>query len=129
MGLHDFMARNKDLQLFEYSLKQLIRKSRFAPRLYNPSQVEVDASSWAMNVLAWRRLITTNGGYLGLAPAATLPHDKICILAGCNVPLILRPRREHYEIIGECYIHGIMRGEAMQDVEEGKLRLEDIFIC
>ena len=73
--------------------------------------------------------ITTDGGYLGLASAATLLHDKICILLGCNVPLILRRRGEHHEIIGECYIHGIMRGEAMQGVEEGKHRFEDISIC
>ena len=129
MGLNEFMARNKNLQLFEYNFKQLIGRGMLTRRLYNPSQLEIDASSWAMNVLAWRRLITTDGGYLGLAPAATLPHDKICILPGCNVPLVLRPRGEHFEIIGECYIHGIMRGEALQGVEEGKHRLEDIAIC
>ena len=129
MGLHECMARNKNLRLFEYIFKQLIGTSSLTQRLYNPSQLEVDASSWAMNVLAWRRLITTDGGSLGLAPAAALRHDKICILLGCNVPLVLRPRGEHHEIIGECYIHGIMRGEVMQGVEEGKRRLEDISIC
>ncbi len=129
LGLHDFMSRNKSLNILGYTLKHLIKKRILPRRLYNPTPLEIDAASWAMNVLAWRRLITTNRGYMGLAPAATAPQDKVCILLGCNVPLVLRPHGETYEIIGECYIHGIMKGEAMQLIDEGIAHIEEISIC
>jgi hypothetical protein len=44
---------------------------------------------------------------------------RICILYGCSVPVVLRPIRNsescnefYYELIGECYVHGMMDGEA-----------------
>ena len=71
-----------------------------------------------------RRLIKTEGGKgdndlprLGLAPYETKKRDLICILYGCSVPVVLRKHHEgtpdeHYTFIGECYVHGIMEGEA-----------------
>jgi hypothetical protein len=44
--------------------------------------------------------------------------DIICTLLGCSVPVILRPcmdRPEFYHFVGECYIDGIMDGEAFQE--------------
>ena len=133
-GLHNFMARNAKLSLFGYTLKELIfgssnwfsNKHR---RLYNPTDIVREALSWAMNALAWRRLIATEKGYLGLAIAATEPEDRICILAGCKTPLILRPRGNHFQVIGECYIHGIMRGEIANDIRDGQLRMDEILLC
>jgi hypothetical protein len=46
--------------------------------------------------------------------------DTICILLGGCVPFVLRDTGDGYfKFIGECYIHGIMDGEAMdsQDIE------------
>lgn len=67
-----------------------------------------------------RRLITTEKGYIGLAPAASKKGDEVCILFGCSTPVILRPLNEGgYELIGECYVHGIMEGEALKMPENG----------
>jgi hypothetical protein len=51
---------------------------------------------------------------LGLAPPNAQTGDIICILFGCSVPVILRPveNRQHI-LIGECYFHGMMEGEAI----------------
>lgn len=65
-----------------------------------------------------RRLIVTEYGLLGLAPEKTKKRDLICILHGCSVPVVLRPTSdggmgdEYFEFVGECYVHGIMEGEA-----------------
>ena len=133
-GLHEFMARNARLCVLGSTLKELVLgTSRFFSnrhrKLYNPTDTESEAISWAMNAMAWRRLMTTNHGYLGLAVAATEPDDRICILAGCNTPLILRPRGGYFRIIGECYVHGIMRGETVKDKRKGRLQMDEILLC
>ncbi|GIZ38747.1 hypothetical protein CKM354_000215100 [Cercospora kikuchii] len=86
-----------------------------------------------------------NGEGIALAPDKTKRGDLICILHGCSVPVILRkyingvpsakrcpaedcPTRQYfgstaerkvtYELIGECYVHGMMNGEAIETVRE-----------
>lgn len=65
--------------------------------------------------------ITTNS--LGLVPVTSQPGDRVAILAGCSVPVILRSTgeihgREYWNLIGECYIDGIMDGEFMESLPE-----------
>lgn len=67
-----------------------------------------------------RRLIWTDTGKLGLVPRNTEASDMICVLFGCSVPVILRPKDGRYIIIGECYIDGMMNGEAVLEYEMGK---------
>lgn len=62
-----------------------------------------------------RRLFTTCNGYIGIGSRTLRPGDRICVLLGCVVPLIVRPRGNHYELIGECYIHGMMNGETFNE--------------
>ena len=68
-----------------------------------------------------RKLVTTGRGYVGMAlenvPKET---DVVAVLLSCSTPLILRPAQScnngevRWKIVGECYLHGIMNGEAMQ---------------
>ncbi|KAL9071449.1 MAG: hypothetical protein Q9161_004166 [Pseudevernia consocians] len=133
-GLHNFMTRNANLSVFGCSLKKIVFSSSkwFSNghrKLYNPTVISREAVSWATNVMAWRRLITTEKGYLGLAIAATEPKDRVCILVGCKTPLILRPHDNYFRVIGECYIHGIMRGEIAKDIRDAQLQIKDILLC
>jgi hypothetical protein len=60
---------------------------------------------------------------VGLCPRQTKAGDLVCILFGCSVPVILRPANEEgtsYKLIGECYVHGKMDGEAMTDLDDEK---------
>lgn len=69
-------------------------------------------------VIWMRRLIITEYEFLGLAPEMSKKRDLICILYGCSVPVVLRRMvdpvndEEYFTFIGECYVHGIMDGEA-----------------
>lgn len=65
-----------------------------------------------------RRLAVTSLGYLTATPAETKTDGLICVLVGCNVPVVLRKvsdssSLEEYTFIGECYMHGFMHGEAV----------------
>lgn len=60
-----------------------------------------------------RAFITTDEGYIGLAPKTTKPGDQICVLLGCAQPLVLRPTSDlQYQVVGQCNVHGIRHGEA-----------------
>lgn len=62
-----------------------------------------------------RRIIRTRNGYIGLAPSYTRPGDWIGVFKGGKVPLVIRPDGPHWLLIGECYIHGIMKGEVWNE--------------
>ena len=63
-----------------------------------------------------RRLFATDRGYIGLGPREMQEGDHVYILSGGDVPYILRPipgpRPRTFELVGDCYLHGIMYGEA-----------------
>ena len=63
-----------------------------------------------------RRLFANDRGYIGLGSPEMQKDDQVYILSGGNVPYILRPvpgpRPRTFELVGDCYLHGIMYGEA-----------------
>lgn len=69
-----------------------------------------------------RRLMTTFGGRIGMAPQKAMKGDIICILYGCSIPMVLRRKwdKNEYTVVGECYLDKFMAGEALEleDVEE-----------
>ena len=58
-----------------------------------------------------RILATTDNGCCG---------DVICILFGSDFPFIVRQTADDvFQLIGECYVYGLMKGEALERVETG----------
>ena len=66
---------------------------------------------------------------MGRVPHGSAVGDIICILLGGNVPFVIRECSEgRFRLIGECYIHGIMDGDAME--QQGiKSSHRDFRIC
>ncbi len=79
-------------------------------------------------VLSDRRLITTATGFLGLATDAGRACDVVAVIIGCNFPVILQPVGKNYRYVGECYVHGLMKGEAIEGVEKGEYKIVEIGI-
>jgi len=52
--------------------------------------------------------------------------DKLCIVPGCRLPLVVRKVGTSYKIRGDCYVFGTMKGEVMQQVRDGKANTERI---
>ncbi|KAL8662136.1 MAG: hypothetical protein Q9202_004959 [Teloschistes flavicans] len=74
-----------------------------------------------------RRLFRTSTNYLfGLGPAAMQQGDLCCVLFGSRVPFVIRRSGSEYKLIGECYIHGVMRGEVVKEMLKGERVVEDI---
>lgn len=66
------------------------------------------------------RLVVTDRGFLGMAPRAARRGDIVVVLFGCSVPVVLRSREgnENYTVVGECFVPGLMYGEALERGEE-----------
>lgn len=62
-----------------------------------------------------RRFFHTEQGFIGSGPTLLKEGDEIFIIPGMAVPLVLRPHSQHYQLVGPCYVHGIMDGEAIGD--------------
>jgi hypothetical protein len=75
-----------------------------------------------------RKFFVTKDGRFGLGPPVMKQGDLCCVLFGSIAPFIIRPTgiKSHYQLVGECYVHGIMRGEIIQEWERGKKQVEDI---
>lgn len=66
-----------------------------------------------------RRLGISGHGRLGMFPAATAVGDRIVIFHGDDVPHVVRPTKNHderYTSIGECFVDGLMDGEALSSM-------------
>lgn len=74
-----------------------------------------------------RVLCVTERGYLGLVPSASKSGDTVAVLFGGYTPFVLREWEEpalgsmdngrRWQVVGECYIHGFMDGEALDGLD------------
>lgn len=69
-----------------------------------------------------RRFFVTRRGFFGLGPSI-LGEGYVCsVLFGGTVPFILRQEGTGYLLLGEAYLHGIMRGEAIEMWKNNELK-------
>jgi len=55
-----------------------------------------------------RCLISTDEGYIGLAPPFAQCGDIICVFLGCVSPILLRPvGNGNFQVVGECFVYGL----------------------
>ncbi|KAL8647123.1 MAG: hypothetical protein Q9226_006565 [Calogaya cf. arnoldii] len=70
----------------------------------------------SLELVLWGRLFgTTLGRYMGLLPRNSQKGDQIAIIAGSDVPFVMRKGAQDgtFRLVGDCYVHGMMRGEMM----------------
>jgi hypothetical protein len=81
---------------------------------------------WNRRTFRSAPLDATGKHYIGLIPPDARIGDRICILYGCSVPVVLRKIIEsdesyHWKLVGDVYVHGIMDGEAFEHASEEEL--------
>ncbi|KAK9788173.1 putative Heterokaryon incompatibility domain-containing protein [Seiridium cardinale] len=85
-------------------------------------------SAFSLRLSLAKFFITANG-YVGLAPADITVGDAVVIFQGGLVPFVIKPGAGsggRSRLVGECYVHGLMHGEASQlpDAKEDMIFLE-----
>jgi hypothetical protein len=78
-------------------------------------QVHIKQNLFDLEIQLGTALCTTAKGYLAAVPYVTKVGDCIAVLAGGRLPFVLRPTGDHYRLVGPCYVHGIMNGEAFPE--------------
>ena len=69
-----------------------------------------------------RRFFVTRRGFFGLGPSVLREGDICSVLFGGTVPFILRRKGTGYLLLGEAYLHGVMRGEAIEMWKRNELQ-------
>lgn len=54
-----------------------------------------------------------------MGEATAREGDLICVMGGCQTPLVLREKGERHELIGDAYVHGLMNGVAIDMHSKG----------
>ena len=75
-----------------------------------------------------RSFFVTERGYMGMGSRAIDKDDFVCVFPGCNVPFILRKIDGYYVLKGECFVFGLMDGEAISALDDGAAELEELEI-
>jgi hypothetical protein len=82
---------------------------------------ELDARSLWFEV-RWmcrrRTILALEEHTMALGPPNTEPGDVVCILHGSKLPIVLRRQGDKWRLIGQCYVDGIMFGEAVTWTED-----------
>ena len=126
---------NGDLLICGRSLDSFFSSPSLCKADYAAEDV-MSALACNRGAMRYQRLMTTRSGRLGLAPGfyhhenqperGVHQGDQICILLNCSFPLIIRPNGFGHQLIGSCYVHGIMDGEALENLKAGVCHLQDI---
>ncbi|KAM0208638.1 hypothetical protein ACHAQI_006841 [Fusarium lateritium] len=71
----------------------------------------------------------TGSGLFGLCPWKSKERDVVVLLDGGNVPYLLRPAEKkddelRYELVGECFVQGIMHGEILERLGDNATKRE-----
>jgi Heterokaryon incompatibility protein (HET) len=76
-------------------------------------------------LLETHNVIFTEEAYMGWGPLGTRKGDLVCVLFGCETPVILRKVGSLFHYIGPCFIVGLIDGEAIRGIsaESDKIKL------
>jgi hypothetical protein len=87
------------------------------------------------DVTAGRKFCVTELGRMGLVPQHAEVGDEVTVLLSAHTPTVLRQLaviadddNARFQLIGESCVHGLMDGEALKQVEDGTLYLQDLAI-
>ena len=118
------------LRDFFPEMRSYLSPSHWSARPGTRPITEDDVNNMALMAISivGRRLATTHTGYLGLVPEEAHQGDCIAVIYGCNFPVVLRPRGDHFKVVGECYVNGLMDGEAMEAKSRGEYEEAELLL-
>jgi hypothetical protein len=99
-------------------------------------RTKLDTAAWALmqRMRTERCLLATERGYIGIGPSWAEVGDKISIMSGGSVPLLIRESGTDedgellHKLVGECYVHGIMNGEAVEMARTERLQSQEFVV-
>lgn len=90
-------------------------------RLFSPMEMlNMSAEGYRSCLLIsfGKRFAILDSGHVGIIPGNARVSDAVFVALGCSVPLVVRKESSGSVLVGECYVHGAMNGEALQGTPE-----------
>ncbi|KAF4996681.1 hypothetical protein FDECE_12333 [Fusarium decemcellulare] len=91
---------------------------------HNPDHGD-NLDDWTQQIVRPQVLFITDSGRFGFGPRNVRAGQEVWLLGGSRVPVILNPRAkeeqasrgpdEEFTFAGECFVYGIMTGEAVEE--------------
>jgi hypothetical protein len=66
----------------------------------------------ALNAAIDRRFIRTSEGYISIPPREAREGDRVAVVQGGKMLLVICEEGTRWQLVGDWYLHGIMQGEA-----------------
>jgi hypothetical protein len=86
-----------------------------------PAEAWAEVSKTIGQIIEYKDMFLSTQGYLGLSKEGFQVGDVVCIFLGGEVPFLLResmpPNGGRFQFISECYVQGVMDGEALGNLE------------
>ncbi|KAI4612820.1 uncharacterized protein J4E87_010083 [Alternaria ethzedia] len=124
----------KSLYLPGQTMSQRRQKGHFnldSLKTRKPAKTLEDLQTAYRAALKMRRFAVTEKGYFALVPRGAQVGDELAVFDRACVPFVIRKQQvegvaEKFELLGEAYVHGIMKGEVLvkEDIE-----LQDITLA
>ncbi|KAF2827164.1 hypothetical protein CC86DRAFT_445242 [Ophiobolus disseminans] len=90
----------------------------------------IRAMIWNRRTFAATRSDGSKGTVIGLMTRHARINDRLCVLYGCSVPVVLRKHffgdKHCWELIGEAYINGVMDGEGISLLPPATLKAAEL---
>ena len=88
-----------------------------------PAKTLKDLRAAFRAVVGMRRFAVTERGYFALVPRGAKVGDEVVVFDRACVAFVVRREREsgeaRFEMLGEAYVHGVMKGEVLEMGEVG----------
>ncbi|KAJ8106830.1 hypothetical protein ONZ43_g6928 [Nemania bipapillata] len=121
-SMHPEVASSSDVSLetsYE-AFRKRAKRARHAQR-YKTMPKQREREKPYLSVLdkfpGWRFIITKKRSLCGIAPNNVQARDKLYVFSGGDVPFVLREsqdRKGAFQLVGGCYVSGIMYGQALE---------------
>jgi SpoVK/Ycf46/Vps4 family AAA+-type ATPase len=109
---YSHLAPNGDFDIAGQPLKSYFKPENDSGMCCDPVAYRAILFVVGANLLR-DRIFTTTGGRTGTAPRTTRPGDKVVILCNCDKPMVLRQFDQSYQVVGSCFVDGLMKGETV----------------
>ena len=71
-------------------------------------------AAFGEDLIRGRKFIVSENNRIGWTVVGARQGDLICTFYGCRIPFVIRPKGSGYELIGDCFLYGLMDGETSE---------------
>jgi hypothetical protein len=107
------VKREPTLEAWEVEYEDMVVNSGF----------NIEFVAMCSRTMSGRQTMLGRKGFVVTGPETALAGDLVVVLLGCDIPVLLRKDGDEVRLVGECYCHGIMKGEMMEALDAGTVDL------